>query len=153
MTTYIGILTDYGKEAILNALSEGTTIEIASIAYGDGAGATYTPVASQTQLRNQIGVLSSITKDVSDGWVYFESTIPANIPTFTLRELGLIDADGHLLVIANTPESVKPVSTLGAEVSLPVGIGLTTSQGSVLIVEVSPGIEYATKSYVLQAIN
>lgn len=149
---YVGILTDYGRDLIEEAIAEGSVVYISGLAYGDGAGSTYTPIASQLYLRNQLGLLTSIEKTTEDGWIYFSSTIPATDPTFTLREIGIVDTDGKLIAVANTPEAVKPVSSQGAYVSLPISLGLTTSQGSVIIVEVSPGDEYATRTFVLDSI-
>lgn len=149
---YIGILTNHGRDVIEQAIASGTTVTIAGIAYGDGAGSAYTPIPTQTRLRRQVGLLTAVDRTTENGWIYFSGTIPATEQTFTLREIGIVDANGDLLAVANTPEAVKPLSSQGAYVSLPISLALTTSQGSVIIVEVSPGDEFATRTFVLDAI-
>ena len=150
---YIGIVTNAGRAKIAAALASGTNIEITSMAYGDGNGASYTPIPSQTALVHQIGVLTSLVKEEDDNWAYFSSTIPANVQTFTLRELGLYDNSGTLIAIANTPEVTKPLSTSGSAVSLPVTMGVSISNGQVLIVEIAEGQDYPTKTWVLNALH
>lgn len=149
------ILTTYGNNEILKAIANHTNVYIASMVYGDGGGYPYTPQASQTSLRNQIGELTNITKrfDESDGFIYFSATVPANTPAFTMRELGLLDINGNLIAIAAIPDTSKPAAEEGIEVSLPISLGFKTSTGEILLVYVDQGDGYPDKIWVTEQIN
>lgn len=149
------ILTTYGNNEILKAIAEDTNVYVSSIVYGDGGGYSYDPQASQTSLINQIGKLTNITKrfDETDGFIYFSATIPANAPAFTMRELGLLDINGKLIAVGVIPETSKPDSEEGLEVSLPVSLGFKTSAGEVMLVYVDQGDEFPDKTWVLEQLQ
>lgn len=145
------ILTSYGNDRILKAIAQGTTVTISSIVYGDSNGIFYEPQLAQTQLVNQLGELTDITKNFNsaDGFIYFSSTIPANAPAFVLRELGLLDDKGNLIAVCCTPDVSKPEEEEGLEVSLPISIGFKTSTGEVMVVYVDKGQQYPDKQWVI----
>lgn len=149
------ILTAYGNNEVLNAIANETNVYIASMAYGDGGGASYTPTTAQTKLVNQIGEITDLTKrfDETDGFIYFSGTIPANAEDFTMREVGLIDDKGGLIAVAVIPDTTKPAAEEGLEVSLPISIGFKTSTGEVMLVYVSQGEGYPDKTWVIQQIE
>ena len=149
------ILTTYGNNEILKAMADGTTVNIVSMVYGDGGGVSYTPQLTQTSLIRQLGELRSITKrfENSDGFIYFDAVIPADEPAFVLRELGLIDDKGGLIAVGTVPDMSKPESDEGVEVSLPISMGFKTSTGEVMVINIGPGDEYATKTFVIDAIQ
>lgn len=155
MATTKTILTSYGNDEVLKAIASGTNVNIAAMVYGDGGGFSYTPQPSQTALVNQIGELTNLTKrfDSSDGFIYFSSTIPANAPAFTMRELGLIDVSGGLIAVCTIPDTSKPAAEEGLEVSLPISMGFKTSTGNVMIVYVDQGDQYPDKIWVIEKIN
>lgn len=155
MVQYKTILTNYGNQQILQAIANETTISIEAIVYGDGGGSQYDPSPTQGQLVNQLGTLTSInrTYDSLDGFIYFSSTIPANIPECTIRELGLVDDFGKLLAVSIIPDTSKPAAVEGMEVSLPVSIGFKTSVGEVMLVYVNGGEDYPTKEWVYVTVN
>ena len=149
------ILTNYGNEQILKAIADETTVNVYAMVYGDGGGSAYEPVASQTSLVNQLGLLTSITKafDDTDDFIYFNATIPANAPECIIRELGLVDSTGTLLAVATIPATSKPAAEEGLEVSLPISIGFKTSTGEVLTVYIDRGDDYPTKEWVNQKLG
>lgn len=155
MVQYKTILTNYGNEQILKAIADETNVLIDSMVYGDGGGASYEPSQSQGSLINQLGVLTTLEKryDVSDGFIYFSSTIPANAPECTIRELGLLDNKGKLLAVSVIPDTSKPAAEDGLEVSLPISIGFKTSVGEVMLVYVDMGEDIPTKEWVQITVN
>lgn len=149
MTTKI-ILTNIGNNKVLEAIAEGETITVSSLAYGDGNGSSYEPFATQTSLLNELGRVSPVTKsyDDIDNYIYFTATIPATVDAFTLREVGLIDEDGDLLAVGVVPDTSKPDATESIDVTLPISLGFKTSIGNVLVVYVGPETDFATKPWV-----
>lgn len=149
---YISVITDYGRQAISAALAGGTTVNIVKMVYGDANGTPYTPTSDMTQLVNQVGQITVLTKTSDNDWAYFTGTIPATQSAFTLREVGLYDDNNRLVAIANTPDAYKPTSLDGVILSLPVSVAISIQSGSVIVVEATDE-SYATKEYVQDSIG
>lgn len=117
-TTYRTVITDKGTERIAAALlPDGEKLKITHFAVGDGNGSTPTPDASQTALVHEVyrGEVSNIHIDVDDTTrIVVEGIIPANQGGFWVREIGLYDDQGELVVVGNAPEGYKPLPSEGA---------------------------------------
>ena len=122
---YYAIVTNQGKTKIAKALQSGTALTITKFCVGDGGGTAVTPSASQTKLVNQkwIGNVTSYTS--AGDTISATTVVPANVGTFTVREMGIIDSDGDLFAVANVPDTVKNnsssiLSTLNLTISVKV---------------------------------
>ena len=117
-TTYKTIITDKGAERIAAALlPDGEKLRITHFAVGDGNGSTPTPDVSQTALVHEVyrGEVSNIHIDVDDTTrIVVEGIIPAGQGGFWVREIGLYDDQGELVVVGNAPEGYKPLPSEGA---------------------------------------
>ena len=117
-TTYRTVITDKGTERIAAALlPDGEKLKITHFAVGDGNGSTPTPDASQTALVHEVyrGEVSNIHIDVDDTTrIVVEGIIPASQGGFWVREIGLYDDQGELVVVGNAPEGYKPLPSEGA---------------------------------------
>lgn len=104
---YYAIVTNKGREKIASALQSGTALTIDKFCIGDGGGSSVTPSASQTALVNQkwIGNVTSFTHTADT--ISATTLVPANVGTFIVREMGIIDSDGDLFAVANVPDTVK----------------------------------------------
>ena len=122
---YYAIVTNQGKTKIARALQNGTALNITKFCVGDGGGSAVTPSASQTKLVNQkwIGNVTSYTS--ANDTISATTVVPANVGSFTVREMGIIDSDGDLFAVANVPDTVKNnsssiLSTLNLTISVKV---------------------------------
>lgn len=117
-TTYKTVITDKGAERIAAALLPGgEKLRITHFAVGDGNGSTPTPDVSQTALVHEVyrGEVSNIHIDVDDTTrIVVEGIIPAGQGGFWVREIGLYDDQGELVVVGNAPEGYKPLPSEGA---------------------------------------
>lgn len=117
-TTYKTVITDKGAERITAALlPDGEKLRITHFAVGDGNGSTPTPDVSQTALVHEVyrGEVSNIHIDVDDTTrIVVEGIIPASQGGFWVREIGLYDDQGELVVVGNAPEGYKPLPSEGA---------------------------------------
>ena len=117
-TTYKTVITDKGAERIAAALLPGgEKLRITHFAVGDGNGSTPTPDVSQTALVHEVyrGEVSNIHIDVDDTTrIVVEGIIPASQGGFWVREIGLYDDQGELVVVGNAPEGYKPLPSEGA---------------------------------------
>lgn len=156
MANTLTILTNIGNEKILDAIAQGTSVEISTMVYGDANGQDYIPTVNQTSLRHQIGSIDtlSISFDQPEGFLYITGILQSNAPECVIRELGLIDSDGDLIAISVIPATTKPALEDGLEITMPITIGFKTSNGEVLVIEaghLSP--DYPDKSWVIAYVN
>lgn len=142
------IFTDYGQQLITEAIANKTTINITKIGVGDGMGAVYTPVSSQTALKRETwsGPIDSVqVNPTNKNQVTFEGIVGANVGGFYIREIGLYDQANKLVAISDFPESFK---ALADQYELYVRMILQTGSADVTNIIVSKDMIYATKKYV-----
>lgn len=117
-SSYKTIVTTKGAEYIAAALlPNGEKLKITHFAVGDGNGSTTTPDASQTALVHEVyrGSVSNIYIDTEDTTrIIVEGIIPADQGGFWVREIGLYNTQGELVVVGNAPEGYKPLPSEGA---------------------------------------
>lgn len=117
-SSYKTIVTTKGAEYIAAALlPNGEKLKITHFAVGDGNGSTPTPDANQTALVREVyrGSVSNIYIDTEDATrIIVEGIIPADQGGFWVREIGLYNTQGELVVVGNAPEGYKPLPSEGA---------------------------------------
>lgn len=108
---YKTLLTTSGAAKLAAATAGGTLISLTHMAVGDGGGSLPEPDVSQTALIREKwrAELNKISIDAKhDNYMVAELVIPPERGGFWMREMGLFDADGTLIAIANMAESYKP---------------------------------------------
>lgn len=145
------ILTDIGKAKLANATALGTTVSLQDIAVGDGGGVEVTPQTSDTALTNEVwrAALNNISIDSSNAnWVVAEGYIPSDVGNFTIREVGLFDADGDMIAVGNYPDTYKPTLASGSAKDLYIKVIIEVSDAGVVELKVDPSVVLATRKYV-----
>lgn len=110
-TKYKTLITTAGAAKFAAATAGGTKITLTQMAVGDGGGKLPVPDVSQTKLIGEKwrAALNKISVDAKQkNYVVAELVIPPEVGGFWMREMGLFDADGTLIAIANMAESYKP---------------------------------------------
>ena len=108
---YKTLITTAGAAKFAAATAGGTKITITQMAVGDGGGTLPVPDVAQTKLIREKwrAALNKISVDAKKkNYVIAELVIPPEVGGFWLREMGLYDADGTLVAVANMAESYKP---------------------------------------------
>ena len=133
------LLTNYGRAMIAQALANETQVVVTAMYYGNGNNSSYVPDPAQgeTGLRDpnwknqKIDALALVEDET---WTFFEGVIPANAPDIVIRELGVADATGKLLIVATIPEVNKVTSVNGVSQRIPIRIGITIAEGQVMTI-------------------
>lgn len=118
---YGTIVTAVGSAKIAACILNGTKLNITHAAVGDGGGAYYKPTLEQESLKQECwrGEIASYEINAENGnMLDIKFVVPAEVGGFTIREAALIDADGDVIAICNTPDAQKVNITDG--VSFPV---------------------------------
>ncbi|GLR51278.1 phage tail protein [Shinella yambaruensis] len=133
------------------AAEGGSPVVLAHLAVGDGNGQPIEPGQNMSALvneRHRAPVLSSTISLENPNWLIVKAIVPGAAGPWWIRELGLFDESGALLVVAQYPDTYKAVASEGVETSLEVTVTITVTSTS--NVQVAPNSEnYATQEWVL----
>ena len=154
-TKYFALLTNQGAAKLANAAALGTKVNIASMGVGDGGGTLPTPAAAQTKLigEKRRAQLNSLTVDAANSsQIIAEQIIPESEGGFWIREIGLYDADGVLIAVANCPETYKPQLAEGSGRTQTVRMILIVNSTAAVTLKIDPSVVLATRKYVDEAV-
>jgi len=154
-TKYFALLTNQGAAKLANAAALGTKVNITSMAVGDGGGTLPTPDPAQTKLigEKRRAQLNSLTVDAANSsQIIAEQIIPESEGGFWIREIGLYDADGVLLAVANCAETYKPQLAEGSGRTQTVRMILIVNSTSAVTLKIDPAVVLATRQYVDNAV-
>ncbi|WNK67581.1 phage tail protein [Pantoea agglomerans] len=154
-TKYFALLTNQGAAKLANAAALGTKVNIASMGVGDGGGTLPTPDAAQTKLigEKRRAQLNSLTIDAANSsQIIAEQIIPESEGGFWIREIGLYDADGVLIAVANCPETYKPQLAEGSGRTQTVRMILIVNSTTAVTLKIDPSVVLATRKYVDDAV-
>ncbi|GAB7263043.1 phage tail-collar fiber domain-containing protein [Dickeya ananatis] len=149
-TKYFTILTHIGEAKLAQAISTGKPLEITQMGVGDGGGVLQVPDPTQTSLVNEKrrAAINSLSVDPDNpGQVIAEQVIPENEGGFWLREIGLYDAAGNLIAVANCPETYKPELKEGSGRIQTVRMILIVSRTDAITLKFDPTVALATRRY------
>lgn len=150
-TQFFAILTAVGKAKQANADALGIPWTFAQMAVGDANDTDPIPNEQQTRLINERrrAPLNQLSVDPTNpNIIIAEQVIPENIGGWWIREVGLYDADGDLVAIANCAPSYKPLLTQGSGRTQVVRMNLIVSNTANVDLKIDPSVVLATRKYV-----
>lgn len=152
---FFAILTNVGMAKQANADALGIAWKITDMGVGDANGTEPIPSAAQTKLINEWRrkPLNQLKIDpVNPAVIIAEQIIPADEGGKWIREIGLYDADGDLVAVANCAPSFKPMLSQGSGRTQIVRMNfIVTSTGNIQL-KIDPAIVLASRAYVDAAI-
>ncbi len=149
-TKYFALLTSQGAAKLANMAALGTKLQITEMAVGDGGGTLPTPDTAQTKLISEWrrAAINSLSIDAANSsQIVAEQVIPESEGGFWIREIGLYDADGDLIAVANCPETYKPKLAEGSGRTQTVRMILIVNSTSAVTLKVDPSVVLATRKY------
>lgn len=148
MAEFYTLITDAGREAVAQAVANGTTVDITHFAVGDGGGQAVYPAENWTALVNEKwrGLVATY-KPVGSS-LFINLYIPVEEASFTIRELGVFTADGVLFAVCNTPDMDKILPSDGAISSFSFSIKLDVSniETGNIVVQADPELDFIPTS-------
>ncbi|MBY4840974.1 phage tail protein [Pantoea sp. DY-5] len=150
-TKYFALLTNQGAAKLANAAALGTKVNITQLAVGDGGGTLPTPDPAQTKLigEKRRASLNSLTIDAANGsQIIAEQIIPEGEGGFWIREIGMFDADGVMIAVANCAETYKPQLAEGSGRTQTVRMIIIVNSTSAVTLKIDPSVVLATRKYV-----
>ncbi|MGP6422213.1 phage tail protein [Pseudomonas putida] len=150
---FFAILTQVGEAKQANADALGRPWLITEMGVGDANGTDPVPDRLQTRLINEWRrrPLNLLKVDpVNPAVIIAEQVIPADEGGKWIRELGLYDADGDLVAVANCAPSFKPVLSQGSGRTQIVRMNLIVSSTGNINLKIDPAVVLATREFVEQ---
>ncbi|WP_455789151.1 phage tail protein, partial [Clostridium butyricum] len=142
------ILTTIGKAKIANSALLGNKLVLKTLKIGDSNGEYYEPIESQTELKHEVyscDIGSIKIDDKNPNWVKVETILSSSVGGFTIREVGICDADGDLIAISKYPESYKPIIENGAGKDICIRLIVEVSNAEQITLNLDPSVIIATK--------
>ena len=146
---FYSIITDIGLKKIQESLENGTKLDLQYIAVGDSNGSYYEPDPTQTRLKNE----RYRTKITEITYLTAKSLIPASVGGFYMREFGILDSEGNLLLVGKQPETYKPIETEGSFKELWMKVVIYAINRDVIELKIDPTIQMASTEWVLNLFN
>jgi phage-related tail fiber protein len=148
---FFAILTNVGMAKQANASALGIPWRLTQMGVGDANNTDPIPSAAQTHLINEWRrqPLNQLKVDaVNPAVIIAEQVIPADEGGFWIREIGLYDADGDLVAVANCAPSFKPVLSQGSGRTQVVRMNFIVSSTGNITLKIDPALVLATREYV-----
>lgn len=146
------IITDYGKQRLIAAMSPGgTKLTLTQMAVGDGGGNPTNPGTTNTALVNEVwrAAVNSVSVDKThSNIIIVELLIPAEVGGFWIREAGIYDEFNKLVAICSLPASEKPLLEQGSGRAQTVRMTLVISDLSTINITIDSTTIIATNDYV-----
>ena len=153
---FFAILTNVGAAKQANADALGVPWKLTEMGVGDANGTDPVPSAAQTSLINEWRrrPLNQLFIDpVNPAVIVAEQVIPADEGGYWIREIGLYDADGDLVAVANCPPSFKPIMSQGSGRTQVVRMNFIVSSTGNITLKIDPSVVLATREFVERRIQ
>lgn len=137
---YTGVWTEKGLKKLAQYATENKTISFTQLAIGDGNGSVPEPAENVTSLVHEVwrGNLNNVANNPQNkASVLVEIVIPYNVGGFFVREWGIYDNEGDLLVYGNHAEFYKAELSEGTGAELRELIELPITNEGVVEITVS----------------
>ncbi|WP_455928804.1 phage tail protein [Pseudomonas fluorescens] len=152
---FFAILTNVGMAKQANADALGIPWKFTDMGVGDANNTDPIPSAAQTRLINEWRrrPLNQVRVDPANPAVIIaEQIIPADEGGRWIREIGVYDADGDLVAVANCAPTYKSLLSQGSGRTQVVRMNfIVTSTGNITL-KIDPAVVLATREYVDQRI-
>ena len=153
---YKTIHTTLGLQLLAQAESQGTQIRLTHMAIGDGNGFPTAPVETQTQLvREQFSTtINRVFQDPENANKFtVEMIIPLSTGGFVMREVGVFDSNGNLILVGNLPDTYKPTEADGLFQGTVIRIPFMVSNASTIELMIDPNVVVATHSWIINTLT
>lgn len=145
---FITRVTVAGQAKIAAAVLAGTQILFTEVAVGDVADA---PTGEETELRNEVDrvPVNLIEADpVLDNRINIEAVIPTTSGGYWIREFGIFDEDGDLIIIGQYPATYKPLESEGSTRAQVIRTALVISRIETITLTTDLTTVLTTRDYV-----
>ncbi|WP_241653245.1 phage tail protein [Pseudomonas alkylphenolica] len=153
---FFAILTAVGEAKQANANALGIPWTFAQMGVGDANQTEPIPSRTQTKLINERrrAPLNQVKIDPDNANIIIaEQVIPPDVGGWWIREIGLYDAAGDLVAVANCAPSFKPLLTQGTGKTQVVRLNIIVTSTANVELKIDPAVVLATRQYVQETLT
>ena len=153
---YFTVPTEIGRAKLLAHSIAKTKLDVITFAVGDANGEYYKPDGTLTELKHERwrGPVTDVRiLENSPNVVQFTTYLDGEVSGFTMREMSVIDKDGHTIAMSNTPAIEKAGIIDGVPTGLTLKMQLIVDEAESVNLTVDPNIIVATKTDLQDAIK
>jgi len=135
------IYTRLGARLLVQASTSQNPIQLTHMAVGDGAGNPTTPQGTQTTLVRERyrATINRIYNDPKDNTKFTaEMIVPAAEGGWTMREIGVFDQNGTLIMVGSLPDSYKPLPSEGSYSDVVLAVDFFLTNDAVINISFDP---------------
>ncbi len=151
---YESKVTLLGAAKFAAAISSGDQISFSTLGVGDNNGNDLEEIdESAVGLARQVwvGAINSIDVNPDDARQFvIEAVVPQEAGGWTVREVGLFDTAGDLLVYCSFPPSYKPLVAEGSAREMLVRVIVAVQGADTINLDVAPSLIVATRDWVVE---
>jgi phage-related tail fiber protein len=150
-TQFFAILTAVGEAKQANADALGIPWSFSQMGVGDANGTDPIPDRTQVRLINERrrAPLNAVKIDPANANIIIaEQVIPPDVGGWWIREIGLYDAAGDLVAVANCAPSFKPLLSQGTGKTQVVRLNIIVTSTANVQLKIDPAVVLATREYV-----
>lgn len=151
--SFVVKVTEAGRDKIAAAVLAGTQITFAEVAVGDD---DTEPTGTETELRSEVDRVPVNLVEVDavlPSRINIEAIIPTTSGGYWIREFGVFDSDGDLIVIGQYPPSYKPDESEGATSARVIRTALVISRTESITLTTDLTTVIGTRDYIDSHIN
>lgn len=148
--------TKLGLQLLAQAEATGSQIRLTHFAVGDGGGYPIIPNADMTGLVRERfrATVNRVYQDPeNENKFTAEIIIPVSVGGFVMREIGVFDSNGNLVIIGNIPDTQKPVASDGSFTDTVYRIPFMVSNAETVQLNIDPNVVIATHSWILNTLT
>lgn len=154
--SYKSIHTKIGLQLLAQAESTGSQIRLTHFAVGDGDGYPIIPDSNMTSLVRERyrTTINRVYQDPQNENLFTaEVIIPVTVGGFVMREIGVFDSNGNLIIIGNIPDTNKPTAEEGTYTDTVYRIPFVVSNSETVELKIDPNVVQATHSWVINTLT
>ncbi|WP_342307892.1 phage tail protein [Pseudomonas fluorescens] len=148
---FFAILTAVGEAKQANATALGQPWTFSQMGVGDANLTDPIPNRTQTRLINEwrrAPVNQVRTDPANPNIIITEQVIPADVGGKWIREIGLYDADGDMVAVANCAPSFKPLLVQGTGKTQIIRMNFIVANTASVVLKIDPAVVLATREWV-----
>lgn len=150
---YYSLITEYGLNRQIKALSSNQTIKLTKMAVGSGDGEIS---QNQTALKEQKYelLINSIEVDENNkNQLIATGVIPSDIGGFYIKEVGIFDDSKNLFAIGKIAPTYKPLLSEGSAKDLTIKFYLQVENVNNIELKIDPSVVIATRKWILDNLS
>lgn len=150
---FYSLVTNYGLNRQISALSNKATIKLTKMAVGSGNGEISQDQTALGEKKHEF-LINSIEVDKNNkNQLIAIGVIPSDIGGFYIKEVGVFDDSGNLFAIGKIAPTYKPLLSEGSAKDLTIKFYLQVENVSNIELKIDPSVVIATRKWTLDNLS